>query len=104
MKKCRPDPIIRVGRNWNRIDMESFCTDTANRDWSPVFETNDVVQNDCFIQNMTDALDAHAPVRRVKLRNPRPPPLSQDTKRLMVERRAALRGPDRDLYADLPPR
>ena len=33
-----------------------------------------------------------------KMRNPRPPPLSSETKQLMVERRAALRGPDRDLY------
>ena len=102
VRKCRPEPITRVGRNWKTIDMESFCTDMANRDWSPVFETDNVaVQSDYFIQNMTDALDSHAPVRRVRMRNPRPPPLSQDTKRLMAERRAALRGPDRDLYADL---
>ena len=103
VKKCRPEPKVSVGRNWNNIDVDVFCSDIANRDWSPVFDTDDVaVQSDYFIKNMTEVLDIHAPVRRKKkIRNPRPPPLSQDTKRLMAERRTALRGPDRDLYTDL---
>ena len=67
-----------------------------------IFNTDNVaLQSDYFVRNMTDALDTHAPVRRVKMRNPRPPLLSSDTKRLMAERRAALRGPDRDAYTEL---
>ena len=62
---------------------------------------NVVFQSDYFIQNVTDALNVYAPIRRVKMRDARPPPLSEETKRLMAERRAALRGPDRDVYTEL---
>ena len=102
VRKCRPEPVTIKGRNWKRLDLDAFCNDIARRDWSYVFNTDDVaLQTGHFLQNMTDVLDKHAPTRRVKLRNPCPPPLSRETKRLMVERRAALRGTDRDLYADV---
>ena len=53
-----------------------------------------------MIQTFTGILDVHAPVRRVRVRNPRPLPLSEDTKRLMAARRAALRGSDRAAYCE----
>ena len=102
VSKCRPVPAIREGRNWKAIDLDMFCADLVSRNWSPVFDTDNVAfQTDYFIQNVTGALDVHAPIRRVKMRSARPPPLSDDTKRLMAERRAALRGPDRELYVQL---
>ena len=102
VNKCRPAPVTRECRNWRAIDLDAFRADIVGRDWSPVFATDNVVfQSDYFIQNVTDALNVYAPIRRVKMRDARPPPLSEETKRLMAERRAALRGPDRDVYAEL---
>ena len=102
VKKCRPEPLYREHRSWNSIDFDSFCDDLAGTDWSPVFATDSTeTQSDYVIQKLTTVLDEHAPVKRVRARNHRPPPLSEDTKRLMASRRAALRGPDRAVYSEL---
>ena len=37
VSKCRPEPVVRESRNWKGIDLNEFCADIANRDWSPVF-------------------------------------------------------------------
>ena len=60
--------MIRVCRNWKGVDMKPFCYDLANRNSSPVFDADNVaVQSDYFIQNMTDALDIHAPVAHYRI-------------------------------------
>ena len=102
VKTCRPSPVYREVRSWNTIDFDSFSTDLANAQWSSVFETDNVeTQNDCMIRNFTDVLDVHAPVRRVRVRSQRPLPLSENTRRLVAARRAALRGPDRAACSEL---
>ena len=46
-------------------------------------------------------VDSSAPVKRIKVRNPTAPPVTDATKELMAQRRAALRTTDRDSYREL---
>ena len=54
-----------------------------------------------LVTRVTGVLDELAPVRRVIIRNPTAPPVSDATKALMADRRAALRDGDRDVYKRL---
>ena len=68
----------------------------------PVFCTDDVLrQTNFFTQNLLALLDAHAPLRTFKVRNPNPPPLSDNTKQLLVVRRAARARGDNAVYRDI---
>ena len=50
---------------------------------------------------MNQLIDRHAPVRRFKVHNPDPPPVSEDTLDLMRQRREALQDGDRNAYQRL---
>ena len=70
--------------------------------WTAVFESEDpAVQWDFFVTCKTRVLDELAPVRHVQIRNPTAPPVSDDTKTIMADRRAALRDGDRERYKRL---
>ena len=102
IRKCRPPPVMVQTRSWKSIDMDLFRARLSGTDWSPVFNTDDVQrQSDYLIGQLTAALDEVAPIRRVRIRNPRPPPVSEGTRRLMAERRAARRQGDRARYREL---
>ena len=51
-----------------------------------------------FVSKAMSILDCIAPLKRVKIRNPTAPPITEATKELIVERRASLRVGDRDRY------
>ena len=45
-------------------------------------------------------VDSLIPVRRIQVRNPTAPPVTEATKDIMAQRRAALRASDRDRYRE----
>ena len=82
IRKCRPTPVVVQTRSWKSIDIDSFRARLADVDWSPVFVTDNVQrQSDIFIHQFTAVLDEQAPVRRVRIRNPRPPPVTAQQRR-----------------------
>ena len=50
---------------------------------------------------MESVLDRHAPVRTVKIRNPAPPPITDDTRDLIIRRRQAIAAGEEESYAEL---
>ena len=96
---CRP--AIVMSRSINRIDPDAFVRDLSVCDWSDVTSAVTVSEQwAAFLGAFMPILDAHAPQRRVKIRNPTAPPVTDPTKQLMRRRRAALRthGHDSDCY------
>ena len=68
-------------------------------DWTPVYGSADPEQQwRYFISKALPILDSLAPTRRMKMRNPTTPPISETTKDLIVQRRAYLCVGDRDRY------
>ena len=73
------------------MDMLSFISDVHCTDWNVVVSRDDTCERqwDCFCTKMNCILDVHAPVRRIRVHNPSPPPVSDDTLELMALRRDA---------------
>ena len=98
----RPPQATVTARKWAALDPAELNGRLDGVDWSPVFDSEDpAVQWDYFVSRATRVLDELAPVRRVKIRNPTAPPVSDVTKALMADRRAALRDGDREWYKRL---
>ena len=90
------------GRCWRNIDYEALNEQLRSVDWMPLFRSyNPEEQTGFFLHQMSQLLDQHAPVRRIKIRNPRAPPITDATKALMSERRAAKRDGDESRYSEL---
>ena len=101
--RVRPVPVYRTGRNWRAFDEQAFLTDVHGTDWHTVVRRGDSCEEqwDSFADVMTSLIDIHAPIRRFKVHNPTPPPVSQETLDLMRQRREALRDADTDAYQRL---
>ena len=83
--------LYRTARNWRVFDSSAFLSDVTNVDWSTTINRNASCEqqwND-FSATMLSILDAHAPLRRFRVRNPGHPPVSDDTMELMNQRRSA---------------
>ena len=100
--KRRPKSVVVMSRCLSRVDFDDFNGMLYACDWSRVLMsplTSDKWLN--FSEMFISALDAVAPVRRVRLRNPDAPPVSARTCELMADRRSALAAGDRDRYKAL---
>ena len=74
-----------------RVEPYYLHVDLALADWSAVFNAATVTQKwDSFVAVFMPVVDAHAPVRTVRIRNPSAPTVSDATKALMCRRRGAL--------------
>ena len=91
MPRFRP-PCVRVrSRSLRRVDPYALQSDLAGVDWSAVFCAPTVAQKwDSFLVTFLHVIDAHAPIRTVRIRNPSAPTVSDATKALMCRRRGAL--------------
>ena len=101
--RVKPVPVYRTGRNWRAFDEHEFLTDVRDTDWHTVV-TRDAScerQWDAFSEKLNRLIDEHAPIRRFKVRNPVPPPVTDETLDLMHQRREALRNSDTDAYQRL---
>ena len=96
-------PTYRMLRDWRGTDAVLFHADLNAINWSRAVPRSDPceVQWDKFVSCVESVLDRHAPVRAVKIRNPAPPPITDDTRELIVRRRQAIAADDEDSYAVL---
>ena len=63
----------------------------CHTDWSPVYSRVGLTdQWSAFTQLLSAIVDYHAPLQRLKIRNPSAPPASDSTLRLMAQRRGLL--------------
>ena len=91
MPRFRLRSTVIRSRCFKRIDPAALHRDLSQADWGDVFASPSVTTKwDCFLSIFLRFIDAHAPVRSVRIRNPRAPPVSEHTKALMAHRRAAL--------------
>lgn len=89
-------------RCWSRIDFDDLQMKLAEIDWRPVFASGHPGdQTEYLVRGVLAVLDDIAPVRTLKIRNPTAPPVTDETKRLMSERRAALANGERQRYKEL---
>ena len=103
LPRARPVPVYRTGRNWRAFDEQEFLTDVVNTDWRTVVTTGTSCERqwDAFAKVMNTLIDKHAPIRRFRVHNPVPPPVTEETLDLMCQRRDALRNADADAYQSL---
>ena len=89
--KYRAKPSYTLSRRLHRMDVSAFQASLFHTDWSPVFSRAGVSdQWSAFLDLLLPILDYHAPLRRIKIHNPSAPPASDDTLRLMAQRRGLL--------------
>ena len=89
--RFRPRPTTVRSRCFRRVDPELIIPDVLRADWRNVYYSPSVTLKwDYFLATFMPIIDAHAPLRNVKIRNPRAPVISEATKTLIRRRRAAL--------------
>ena len=80
-----------------RVEPALLNADLARADWSAVFSAATVTQKwDSFVAIFMPVVNAHAPVRTIRIRNPSAPTVSDATKVLMCRRRGALEARDEE--------
>ena len=95
--KPRVKPIVITSRSFKHLDVAAFNRDLCFVDWGAVFAAPTVGEQwDAFTTRFLPIVDAHAPVKRLTIRNPTAPPVSPATRDLMHRRRAALARSGRD--------
>ena len=104
LPKIRQKPTVIFSRSFKRLDHPALYHDLLDVDWDYVFSAETVRDKwDAFLSFFVPVFDAHAPIKRVLIRNPTAPPVSAATRDLMSQRRAALRHSGRNSsdYKDL---
>ena len=81
----------RTGRNWRAFNVPAFLEDLSHIDWSSIVRSNSSCEEqwNAFSSKMVDKLNVYAPLRRFRVCNPTPPPVSHETIDLMNQRRSA---------------
>ena len=98
----RPAQCSLTARCWGKFDAEEANQRLHGVDWSPVFMSAEPAsQWGYFVNRTLPVLDSLAPLKRLKIRNPTAPPVTEATKLLMAERRSCLRAGDRARYREL---
>ena len=94
--RCKPKAQYRSARNWRAFDGESFLDNVARVDWSSVVNRHHSCEEqwNAFSSTITSILNRHAPAMRFRVRNPKSPPVTDETMELMSQRRAAKRSSD----------
>ena len=88
MPRCRPPQTVIISRCLKRTDFTLLNYDLAYADWDAVFSAPSVTDKwSSFLATFLPVLNAHAPVRAVKIRNPSALFVSDATKDLMCRRR-----------------
>ena len=89
--KFRARPSVVYSRRLDRINVADFHASLCHTDWSPVYSRVGLTdQWSAFTQLLSAIVDYHAPLQRLKIRNPSAPPASDSTLRLMAQRRGLL--------------
>ena len=101
-EKRQAGPVIQR-RCLRRVDPGQFNVQLSVTDWSPVLLTQRPAEKwEEFRRIFLSQLNAVAPVTRMRLRQPGAPPVTDDTRQLLADRRRALLpGGQRDRYKEL---
>ena len=102
-KQCKKRTVIQ-SRSISRVDVEALNYDLLSANWERVFRATTVSdQWNAFLTQFLSVFDDHAPIKNVTIRNPTAPPVSSATRKIMDQRRAALRrfGRQSEVYRDL---
>ncbi|KAF0299822.1 hypothetical protein FJT64_027538 [Amphibalanus amphitrite] len=98
----RPQPCTIATRCWSRFDADEANRQLTEVDWTPVYASDSPEEQWDYLLAVTrPILDILLPERRVRVRNPVAPPVTDATKELMAQRRAALRDGHIDTYKQL---
>ena len=89
---ARIKPVKVMSRCLKRIHLPYFHDDLLLADWCNVFRAT----TEAFLSLFFPILNKHAPVKKITIRNPSAPPVSETTKDLMKQRRRALKHKGRD--------
>ena len=88
--RSRVKPTVVNCRPLKRVDVSELHASLLRADWQAVYrERRCCDQWACFLSIFKPILDRYAPMRRVKIRNPDAPQVSEATRDLMCRRRAA---------------
>ena len=100
--KFKPRSTVVMSRCLSKVNFNDFNSVLYRSDWSRVL-TSPLTADKWlrFTETFVSLLEDVAPVRRVRLRNPDAPSVSERTRDLMADRRAALAAGDRDRYKAL---
>ena len=81
----------------------SFLADVRCTDWGAVVRRDDLCERqwECFTTELNRILNEHVPVRKYRIHNPSPPPVSDETLYLMRQRRYAKTRKDTESYKQL---
>ena len=92
IKREKPRHLTVTCRSASRVNWDALKLDLALTDWDEVTTADTVeVKSRLFTELFMTAVNVHAPVRRVTIRNRTAPPLTAPTLQLLARRRAAER-------------
>ena len=101
--RARSKATYRTGRCWRRLCNTELLADLQNVNWDREIPRGWSCEDQwsAFSAIFWRILDAHVPVRRIKVHNPKPPPLSEETIELITDRRIAKATHDTEHYHPL---
>ena len=89
--RAKQSAQYRTGRKWRSFDSNVFLNDVRNIQWHEIVKQNETCEQQwaAFSDTLNTLLNFHAPIRKFRVHNPKPPPVSHETKNLMKQRRRA---------------
>ena len=99
VKKKKPKPFIITCRATSEINWDALKLDLALTDWDQATTAATVeIKSRKFTELFMTAVNSHAPMKRVSIKNATAPPLTAPTLRLLARRREAERNGGETLY------
>ena len=101
--RSRTKAMFKTGRCWRRLCNNDLLTDLRKVNWDLEVPRGRTCEEQwaTFRAIFWSILDKHVPARSMKVRNPRPPPLSDETIELITDRRIAKAVNDTKRYHQL---
>ena len=92
LPRPRFKPHVIECRSFKRFDLLGFETELLATDWSTVYLSPTVTDAwSAFLASFSPIVQRHAPIKSITLRNPKAPPISEETKLLLLRRSETLR-------------
>ena len=101
--RVRAKTAYKTGRCWRTLCNTDLLADLQNVNWNQEVPRSWTCEDQwtAFSAIFWSILDTHVPVRRMKIHNPKPPPLSDETIELVADRRIAKATKDEERYHQL---
>lgn len=101
--RLRTKATYKIGRCWRRLSDTDLLTDLHSVNWDREIPRDWTCADQwtTFSTIFWSILNKYVPVRKIKVRNPKPPPLSEQTIELIADRRIAKAASDTQRYRQL---